>query len=387
MMAIARRRLLLGSIAVALLTAAALALYGNDHLRASVGGPASIRARITAGGRPVRGLILSFSRPSNGARPGISGVTDDNGRAVIALPETGRYQVDIGTQPYLPSTHRYLTVDGGENKWEVDLPPTRVQMEVRHPDDSAREPVQFEISGPSSKTHYDRAGFVAFPNAASFSLVGFEFGTFMITAATPSGFISDAPARFVLSPDHPHVTIRLNLTHRPLSIRVVDSGNEIISGATISAGARHLTPSEDGGFNADKLPGGTEALVSAPGFLPTCRIIPDSGERLTVQLQRAGSQEARITLLPDLTLTAPLQTPRGLIEQLPGSECPVPIKNFTLAKYTRDHSDGGLSFGVKELPEGRFKFRADRMADAVDVTVPGPPVLTPLPLRCVACGL
>jgi hypothetical protein len=323
----------------------------------------AIEGRVTiSGSRAPAGLLITFA---NGQREWRA-TTDDEGRVSLVVDRRGRFSVQIGAAQYLSAVMRTMTFDQEENEFNLDLPGGLLRVHLRRKDGMAvDEPVQIAVTGPAQL-----GGFVKPGEGTDFLFIGLDYGKYRVTADTASNLVA-SPANASLTKEQPTATVDLVLEEQKRSVlHVVDPDGRPVHNAQVYAGA--LAPAEDpvgsGMYPLTRTPVGTEVLLAAPGFLPTCALAET--DDWTVSLLRPSAHVSQIRLTP--TVAAAI----GEVLGAPLSRCPVPLQMLPL-RFERDA--GGALITINGLPEGQFGYRPRLFVPFSQLVVPGPPIAVAVP--------
>jgi len=370
-----------------LVTASSIALLGLIAYSGATMADQSANRDTASEPTQVSGILRQQGQPLAGVRVSMRGISDERHVAVtgpdggfqMSVGSTGDYTLAIKTHHNMSSTDRQVTLNPGANAIDIDLPPTSVELAVKWAD-AAILPVavQLTVHGPSSPTFSKRSGFIAPEDLMAVRLVGMGWGEYTVFASTPTGFVSRAPARFVLSREKAKVTANLVLVRRPLALSVEDPEGLPIRGARVSTFGRVLSELE-GRFDLSEVAPGSQIQVSHPGYQPTCRVAASTATSQRVRLARAGAASLDVNLSPSPG------RPMGLLEGVPGSDCPVDVDSFITQTIPQGQT-GSLTFRIRGLSAGAYQYRADAVAEPYGVRVPGGAVHYTVPKRCTVCG-
>ena len=343
--------------------------------------PVRVTGRVLLGAEPRERLhVQLFAR--DGQRASVAW-TDQRGEFRLAAPSAGEYGLVIGTLETLPSTHRYYTLVDGDNRVEVSLPATRIEVTLVTSEGKSQPlyemSTQLTIHGPLAPTSSTGSGFIGRKRQKKAIYVGLGFGTYEVTGSTSGGLVSTSVARVMLSEEHPIGTVELPVSRRPLRVRLQDDAGAVVRVASARVGARVLTSGADGSIDADEVPGGARLLLSAVGFVPMCVLaLSQEGVQIVNAIKR-GAGRARITLV-----NGP-NSPVGLLEGLPGSDCGVGVSAFRLNELPPT-ALGEVAFEITGLPRGEYQYRAEEQAPHIAVSVPGEDIRYLVPSFCRFCN-
>lgn len=318
---------------------------------------ATVSGRVRFGKRPASGVIVSFNRGNQQWRAR----TDEEGMYVVALGAAASYTVQVMSKPYLASISRPAAVHEGPNVLDLDFGGASIRVKlVRSDGGPLDEGAQVHLRSPVS----NQDGFVLPEDGAEFEFFGLLPGIYRVGANTPSGLVSEETV-VTLAKEGAESEVVLSLDAIGGELELKTETGEYVPGATATASGLRLSEVGTGLFRLARVSPGSPVLVSAPGFVPACRLFrPTDLPTVTITLVR-GTETGRIQLTPTFA------TPIGVVADLPGSDCDVPLAMFSVEV---NHEGGSTFFRVSGLPEGLFRYRPTSASAFKPWQVPGPAV-------------
>jgi hypothetical protein len=190
-----------------------------------------------------------------------------------------------------------------------------------------------------------------------------------------------------VTPGRPSASAELVLRKRALKIFVADQDRKPVTTATLRSSVLRINePGIDGLYDATTFPAGQDMHIRAPGFLAACVHVSQSADQM-VRLHRMGTHSASIILISPPN-SPPSRAPRfviGTLEGLPGSECPVAVRDLRIRDLTPENA-GEVAARIAGLPAGEFSFRVEAQARPQLVRAPGTPIRYVIPDVCRFCG-
>jgi hypothetical protein len=198
-------------------------------------------------------------------------------------------------------------------------------------------------------------------------LAGLLPGSYTIAADTPSGLVSSETAAVTTTADHPESDVELLLETVEGAIHVRDESGNPIGGVSILTNGIKLAETTPGTFHLSRVAPGTSIGVFRPPYLPVCRVLSTADLPEIAITLVAGDETGTIRLIPARGAAA-----IGYVQDLPGSNCDVPV--FRLNPEAKDE-DGATTIVVRGLRSGVLRYRPTLSSDYKPWTVPGPPVV------------
>jgi hypothetical protein len=289
--------------------------------------------------RPAAGLSLIFELEEQSW----TAVADDNGEYSLSLGEAGEYSVRVRTAAGLPSASFARRFEAGAQRADFKLAETAVTVRVARFDGAPlAEEVQLAVTSKAGRRltaswSPGSEGDLVFP--------GLEFGEYWVTGTTASGLASRSAERVDLGADQPVAEVEVVLDRHEGQLRVADEAGALVP-AEVLAGDQPLTPLANGSFRLAGIAMGERLRILAPGHVPVCR-----------RLQPEDLPDMRVVLpwpTDRLTLVFGADTPwgSGLLQGLPGSDCPIEITELEFA----EQAGADRTTVVVRVPRGRFQF-------------------------------
>ena len=289
--------------------------------------------------RPAAGLSLIFELDEQSW----TAVADDNGEYSLSLGEAGEYGIRVRTAGGLPSASFSRRFEAGAQRADLKLAETVVTVRVTRFDGAPlAEEVELAVT---SKAGRRLSASWSPGSEAELVFPGLDLGEYWVTGATASGLASRSAERLDLTAEQPVAEVEVVLDRHEGQLRVTDEAGALVP-AEVLAGERPLAPQANGSFRLAGIAMGERLRILAPGHVPVCR-----------RLQPEDLPEMRVVLpwpTERLTLIFGTDTPwgSGLLQGLPGSDCPIEITELEFAEQAgRDRTTV-----VLRVPRGRFQF-------------------------------
>ena len=272
-------------------------------------------------------VVIRFIAQSSAAAQDLTR-TDPEGRYDLTLPAPGRFQVWFQRDGFtMLGNEREVTLSAGANYSDFDLQGATLKVTLKQWPRSA--PVDISVR-PVSMSRPGKVGdnlrvLPTDPLPVVFS--GLSSGKYAVQAREHSapGQEGDrvAGATVTLEDAQPETEVELVLTNSRGIVRVVDQTGVPIADATVKAGEDRLMQTSRGVFSLANVAPATSVLVSAPGFAPVLRLVPNESpfdivltRGSQVRLHFAGGNPPII---------------RGILHW-PGTDSPVPLHLFTVTR-------------------------------------------------------
>jgi hypothetical protein len=325
-------------------------VFRGERLALALAAPeVRVSGRITFGeDRPAAGLSVRFELEEQTWTT----QADENGEYAMSLGAEGEYGISVRTAAGLPSASFSRRFQKGAQRADFELAETTVSIRVGRSDGA---PIEEEVQLALTSKAGQRLAAAWSPTSENETLfVGLDFGEYWVTGATPSGLASSSAERVDLTAEQPVAEVEIVLDRHDGRLKVVDEAGVPLP-AEVLAGDRPLTPQGNGSFRLAGIAMGERLRVLAPGYVPVCRRLqPQDLPELRVVLP---SPTDRLTL----HFAADLPWGSGLLQGLPGSDCPIEITELEFAEQT----GADRTTVVVRLPRGRFQFTMGAASYAV----------------------
>lgn len=293
--------------------------------------------------------------------------TDAAGFYHLDLPTPGVYTLELLSPGGFPIATRQLRVVEGMNEHDLDLGDAGLWVRVVRSDgDPLDEAVTLELWREGG-TELLRSG--TLPVGEDETLIyDLVFERYEVSAYTPSGWVSVERPKVDLGKGSPVAEVDLILDRRGGVVTIVDDAGQPIADLLVGMNQRPLSeiPGRPGSYSLIGANDGSQLrILPPPTHVPVCRVLRGE-ESLTITLRRST---AEAILIPPKDSTPPPGTFLGMLENLPESECPIPV-SLQWEAFRDEHDRERIR--IPGLTEGTFRFRG-RQGDVV-LQVPGPPV-------------
>ena len=244
-------------------------------------GPMSVQVsgRVSLNGRPLANVDLRFIAQSSAATQDVTR-TDSEGHYDVTLSAPGRFQVWFQRDGFtMLGNEREVTLSVGTNYTDFDLQGGTVKVTLKQW--ARRGPVDILVT-PVSMSKPGKVGdslrvLPTDPLPVVFS--GLNYGKYAVQAKEHSGPGQQgggvAGATVTLEEAQPETEIELVFTDNRGIVRVVDEAGISVANATVKAGEDRLMQTTRGVFSLANVAPATSVLVSAPGFAPVRRLVPN----------------------------------------------------------------------------------------------------------------
>ena len=270
------------------------------------------RGRVTIGpDRPAVGLTLLFQLETRSwvATP------NEEGEYAVALGDPGEYTITVRARDGVPSAWFNRRLEGRTERADFALSAGELHVRLLSPDGTpSDELVGLVVTGRDGK-RITGEGKPGREEVARFA--GLDLGEYVITATTPSGLTSQEPATAILSADAPVAEVELVLGRHEGLLTVVDESGTLVETAQVRAGTAPLSPEAPGAYRLDGVSVGERLVLRAEGYVPACRMLRSQDLPNLRHVLTRASETVTIRLAKDLRWES------GLLEGLPGSDCPV----------------------------------------------------------------
>jgi hypothetical protein len=241
---------------------------------------AHLRGAVKLNQAPATNVTIVFTAVESDPVRTASVSVDAQGEYEVDLPFTGDVGVSFRTATSTLLGHDdVIHVAGGESTYNWSLNGRTLTITVSNWDSSA--PVTLDVL----RLAVERPGSIGvqqrvYPDGP-IRFDGLAVGTYRVTARQSlGGGVRDKSAGAVatLTDDMSYVAVRLELKVRDVAITVTDQQRRPVSSAvvTIDGVDGPLGESSGGRFEARDAPPGARVRVSAPGYTPVCRFLPDT---------------------------------------------------------------------------------------------------------------
>ena len=343
---------------------------------------ATLLGRVTiADDEPASDLLVEARTAGPGDRveeadepdePRPTARTDAAGRFELALPEAGWWQLRFAMPSGFPVREQDVELMEGVNAQDFDLGNAAIRVRiVRGDGEPLTEAVHIELKrgrgGDVVRSGVLPAG-EGGGDVAELLLLDLTFGSYQVSAYTESGWASRQPARALPNKNSPIGSAELVLQQQSDRIAVVRMPDgSPATDVLVALDRRQVFPGRPGEF---PLTGANELsqirVMPDLDYLPVCRKVGDL-ERLEIDLQPAT---AEAVLVPSRDRMPPTGRYLGILEGLPGSDCPMPI---ALQWQPFRDERGRDRILLRGLVPGVYTLNPLR-GEPREMVVPGPPV-------------
>jgi hypothetical protein len=274
---------------------------------------ANLTGTITLNGRPLVGATVSVTRPGSAAS---QATTDPGGAFRVEVAETGRFHMELLTHGLnLLGQTTVVNIVEGDNQFLWNLTGGELAIGLKNWD--GQTPINLRLMGPSLGT----TGALLLPPENPFKVQGLRFGRYSVAVSQPRLGRSAPSKEVTLSADNPSAELTFDLSYEKLILRVSDRRGSPIERPVVG-NVSSFRQTEPGVLELYGATPGRPLRISAPGFVPVCRLPPPSGV-LDLVLDRGAPIELRFASLNwrDATLFG-----------LEGSDCAVPLLWFRAAE-------------------------------------------------------
>ncbi|MEM7582591.1 MAG: carboxypeptidase-like regulatory domain-containing protein [Acidobacteriota bacterium] len=337
-----------------------------------------LEGRVTASGQGLPDLELRLTRlPSPDAAPAPddatlavgSAPTDGEGVYRLEAPTPGPAVLWLTSQDGYPVVSRDVDLTVGNNRHDFDLGDGRIRVFISSVEGEPEGPVTVEVWNPSNK-RLVRTGRLE-PDREETLVYGLDFGQYELSAFTEEGLATPERPRVELTKSQPADDVELVLEEQSAVATVRDANGFPVSGLLVAIDQRQLaeTGEQPGEYSLLGASAGSELRVVPPlNYLPVCRML-ERIEPVEITLRPAN---AHALLIPPAGPLPPAGSFLGALENLPGSNCPMPV---SLLWQPVEDSTGRQLVRLDGLTQGTFMFR--NINGVVIIQVPGPPVPMP----------
>jgi hypothetical protein len=295
-----------------------------------------VSGRVSLNGRPVPNVELRFTTLGRAGPPHLAR-TDAEGLYELMLPAPGDYDVWFQRDGFtMLGNEREVTLSVGANYSDFDLQGATLKVMLkqwtrRTPVDILVTPVFMSKPGKVGDT-------LRVPPTEPLPVVfnGLGYGKYAVQAREHSvpgqegGRV--AGASVILQEAQPETEIELALTAGGGILRVVDQGGVPVAGAIVKAGDERLMQTTDGVFSLGNVAPATLVLVSAPGFAPVLRLVPNEAP-FDIVLTRG--KQIRLRFMEG---SPPVISGAGSF-LWSGTESPIPLTLFEVTRLPDATSD------------------------------------------------
>lgn len=287
--------------------------------------PSSTRlsGRVLLNGRPVPSVEVELVNRAS-AVTNVVASTDSDGRYSIGLGASGVYYMFV-RHPALPTVSRSIDVKDGENVFDLSLTGGELAVKTHSPRQGR---ILLKIQSKRDSYNEESDGLETVVKQ------GIPFGVYTISAEQPvdgGRTLVSTVETVTLDASSPKVAVEIEVVENKAALFVRDESGRPVRGATVRpanpfdftrSSGRTISPESDGSYSLDDVAPGTPLIVSAGGFVPSCRYVP-SNRPATVILSRGRSVQVRFPV--DFNRRAMTVAAVG---NVPGSDCPVPLAAF-----------------------------------------------------------
>lgn len=315
---------------------------------------------------------LTFRATSG--RDRVDAQVDSQGHFQATLPSPGQYLVEVRFLRYLAVSSGQVSLEPGVNRFDVDLPDTHMRLELAGV--TPVQPVQLHLISEFGTTYSEIfAGIVLPADGHTIDLYGYAPGVYLVAADTADEQVSLEAARMDLQVGQRSDGV-LRFGRQPLRVEVRDTRGAVVPGAEITAGAKVASPTAPGVFSLPRVSSGTPFWVTAPGYVPVCKLAATRGEQpVAVRLEKASGSVS-------LELAGNSAGTTGTIGGLPSSDCDVPLNYFDVSWQ---RSKPAVLVSVNNLPGGRLFYRPVGSDEKSIFSVPASGVVT-VQSNSIQCG-
>ncbi|MEM7352298.1 MAG: carboxypeptidase-like regulatory domain-containing protein, partial [Acidobacteriota bacterium] len=337
-----------------------------------------LEGRVTASGQGLPDLELRLthppstgtaSEPEDEALVGEVASTDSEGTYRIQAAAPGPAVLRLYSEDGFPVISTDVELSVGTQRHDFDLGEGRIRVLISSADGEPEGPVTLEVWQAGTRRLL-RTGPLE-PDQEETLVYGLELGHYELSAFTEQGLATPERPQVELTKSRPSDDVELVLEKQRAVATVLDASGRPVPGLLVAIDQRQLaeTGEHPGEYSLLGASAGSELRVVPPlGYLPVCRML-ERIEPVDVTLRPAG---AHALLIPPAGPLPPAGTFLGALENLPGSNCAMPV---SLLWQPVEDATGRQLVRLDGLTQGTFLFR--NMDGVVLVQVPGPPVPMP----------
>ena len=290
-------------------------------------GPAAayVSGGVTVAGKPAGSASVEFV-PRNRQWGPITTTTDPTGRYSVAVARPGQYDLLLqGTSA--PTVSRSVDVAVGRNTidWVISaLGKITVRVRGLQP----QLPATVHVESRQTSHHGD----IARGATPILTKEGLEFGDYSVSAVQGDTLVS-AIENVRLDAAHPEITIEVEVGENRAQLIVSDfKGNAVLNtrlrsvapAQIFARGSLPIQSTQAGVYPLSGLRPGTYLLIRADGLVPACVTVPRNG---TVYATLEAGRRVEVQMPRDLTPAVVREL--AALTDVPGSDCPVPLAEFS----------------------------------------------------------
>ena len=336
-----------------------------------------VEGEVIVGGQGLPGMELRLVRPLSGTGQALDGTetvdgsthTDGEGAFRLEALAPGPAVLQLHSEDGYPVVTRDVDLSVGANRYDFDLGEGQIRVHISSADGDPEGPVTLEVWGAETRRLL-RTGTLE-PDQGETLVYGLDLGRYELSAFTEGGLATLERPQVELTKEWPREEAQLVLERRRVVATVLDPNGLPVPNLLVAIDQRPLaeTGERPGEYSLLGASAGSELrVVPSLDHVPVCRML-ERIEPVDITLRPAG---AHALLIPPAGPLPPLGTSLGMLENLPGSNCAMPV---SLLWRPVEDSTGRTLVRLDGLPHGTFLFRnADGV---VIVQVPGPPVPMP----------
>ncbi len=351
-----------GVVSVATLERPRVLIEGR--VNASDQGLPNVELRLTRASKAEAGAISEDTEIVDGLTH-----TDADGVYLLEAPATGPAVLRLYSQDGYPVISRDVELSVGVNRHDFDLGVGQIRVLITSADGEPEGPVTLEVWQADIR-RLVRTGTLE-PDQTEILVYGLQLGHYELSAFTEQGLATVERPQVELTKWQPNDDVELVLEKQRAVATVLDANGQPMPGLLVAIDQRQLmeTGERPGEYSLLGASIGSELRVVPPlGYLPVCRML-ERIESMEIILHPAG---AHALLIPPPGPLPPAGAFLGALENLPGSNCAMPV---SLLWRSVEDAAGRQLVRLDGLTQGTFLFR--NSDGVVIVQVPGPPVPMP----------
>lgn len=337
-----------------------------------------VQGRVTAGGQDLPDFELRLTRgpqsviepmPEDAAPVDGLAHTDFEGAYRLEAAAPGPAVLELYSEGGYPVISRDVELSVGTNRQDFDLGDGRIRVLISSVDGEPEGPVTLEVWEVGVK-RLVRTGTLE-PDQEETLVYGLDLGHYELSAFTEQGLATLERPQVELTKTRPEEDVELVLEKRRAVATVLGPSGLPVPGLLVAIDQRQLTETGErpGEYSLLGASAGSELRVVPPlSYVPVCRML-ERIEPVEITLRPA---DAHALLIPPAGPLPPVGTFLGALENLPGSNCGMPVS--LLWRPVQD-ATGRQLVRLDGLTQGTFLFR--NMDGVVIVQAPGPPVPMP----------
>jgi hypothetical protein len=301
----------------------------------------TVSGRVTLNGHPLPNVDLGFIAEGRVAADDLIR-TDENGFYELSLPAPGRYDVWFERDGIaMLGNEREVTLSAGANDIDFDLQGATLKLQLKEWTRRAAVEISVKHVWMPKPGKVGNTLRVLPTDALPIVFHGLSYGRYAVQArehvATDQAGNRAAGATVTLVEAQPETEVELVLTDTVGTVRVFDPVGVPVVDALVKAGEDRLIQTAPGMFSLGNVVPSTTVLVTAAGFTPVLRLVPNESP-FDVVLTRGKPVRLRF-----VGGSPPIA--KGSLTW-PGTDTPVPLHLFTVTRS----SGGSGDFIVHDFP-------------------------------------